>query len=116
MSEMDMRAFPGRTHRYVQVPVLYPFGHGLSYTTWNYSGLETEVHSLGDSRLGVNMSVMLQNTGKAPHCFAQRQLSWKRDLPAFWLLRIASQGCPNRVRTVRPIPVNASLCYRKDRF
>lgn len=28
---MDMRAYPGRTHRYLQVKPLFPFGFGLSY-------------------------------------------------------------------------------------
>ena len=64
MSEMDMRAFPGRTHRFVQVPVLYPFGHGLSYTTWNYTGLTSRVSDLENGRMAVQASVIVQNTGE----------------------------------------------------
>ena len=36
-TSMDMRSYPGRTHQYLQVPVLFPFGYGLSYTTWKYA-------------------------------------------------------------------------------
>jgi beta-glucosidase len=39
---MDMRAYPGRTHRYVQVPVLYEFGYGLSMTQWRYTDLAVD--------------------------------------------------------------------------
>lgn len=34
---MDMRAWPGKTYRFLQVPPLYPFGHGLSYTAFDYA-------------------------------------------------------------------------------
>lgn len=39
MRSMDMRAFPGRTHRFLQVPVLYEFGFGLSYAKFEYRAL-----------------------------------------------------------------------------
>ena len=39
---------------------LYPFGFGLSYTTFEYSALQTQV--LSDNK--VNVSVTLKNTGK----------------------------------------------------
>ncbi len=64
MSDMDMRAYPGRTHRYVQVPVLYPFGHGLSYTTWNYTGLTSDMFELQNGQLAIEASVNVQNTGE----------------------------------------------------
>ncbi len=39
---------------------LYPFGHGLSYTTFEYSNLQTAVTPQGD----VDVSFTLKNTGK----------------------------------------------------
>jgi len=35
---MDMRMYPGRTHRYLQVDPLFPFGFGLSYGEVLYLG------------------------------------------------------------------------------
>ena len=48
-----------RTYRYFDKPVLYPFGHGLSYTTFDYSALRAEKQSGG-----LKVSVNVQNTGK----------------------------------------------------
>lgn len=60
--EMDMTAGPGRTYRYLKVPVLYPFGHGLSYTTFTYSDLTVE--SAGPLKYKVSLRV--SNTGAHP--------------------------------------------------
>ncbi|KAI3823557.1 hypothetical protein L1987_04996 [Smallanthus sonchifolius] len=42
MTNMGMRAdpihnYPGQTYRFYKGPVVYPFGHGLSYTTFQHS-------------------------------------------------------------------------------
>lgn len=42
MTVMDMRAnpsknYPGRTYRFYKGPVVYPFGHGLSYTKFDHT-------------------------------------------------------------------------------
>jgi beta-glucosidase len=52
----------GRTYRYFEGKPLYPFGYGLSYSTFSYSGLTlpTEVVKAGDS---VKASVTVANTG-----------------------------------------------------
>ncbi len=58
MEDYDLISHP-RTYRYFDRPVLYPFGYGLSYTTFEYSGLKVE-------REGENLkvSVGITNTGK----------------------------------------------------
>ena len=48
-----------RTYRYFDKPVLYPFGHGLSYTTFDYSALQAEKQGGG-----LKISVNIQNTGR----------------------------------------------------
>ena len=48
-----------RTYRYFDGPVLYPFGYGLSYTSFGYSGLQTEKNGSG-----LKVSVDVTNTGK----------------------------------------------------
>ncbi len=44
-----------------ELPVTYPFGHGLSYTTFGYRGIEVAEH--GD---GLSVAVTVVNTGTRP--------------------------------------------------
>jgi beta-glucosidase len=61
MLDYDIRS--GRTYKYFEGSALYPFGHGLSYTTFVYSGLETSSTCLaGDSSVGVR--VCIENSGE----------------------------------------------------
>jgi beta-glucosidase len=66
-SVSDLPAFDdynmnGRTYRYFKGEVLYPFGYGLSYTTFTYDNLKLPTGiSAGDS---LKVSVNVTNTGK----------------------------------------------------
>ena len=53
----------GRTYRYFKGEVLYPFGHGLSYTTFNYKApsLSAKAIKAGDA---LKATVELTNAGK----------------------------------------------------
>lgn len=53
----------GRTYRYFDGPVLYPFGYGLSYTTFAYSAPELDKTALRAGE-GVVCSVTVTNTGE----------------------------------------------------
>lgn len=49
----------GRTYQYFKGDVLYPFGYGLSYTTFKYSNLQ-----ISDGLNEILVSFQLKNTGK----------------------------------------------------
>ncbi|HEX6715903.1 MAG TPA: glycoside hydrolase family 3 C-terminal domain-containing protein [Pyrinomonadaceae bacterium] len=60
MMDYDIRH--GRTYMYFRDTPLYPFGYGLSYTTFEYRNLKT--HSSGFSSSGlIGVNVMVKNTG-----------------------------------------------------
>jgi beta-glucosidase len=58
-ADYDMK---GRTYRYFEGEPLYPFGHGLSYTRFEYSDLRVGKAVVGP-REGVEVSVSVKNTG-----------------------------------------------------
>ena len=55
-------AMTNRTYRYMKQPALYPFGYGLSYTTWSL----TDVSAEGSVDEGVVCRAKLTNTGSLP--------------------------------------------------
>ena len=57
---MDYNIRHGRTYQYFKGKPLYPFGFGLSYTTFAYSALKTSKQVLSDSTI---VSVRVTNTG-----------------------------------------------------
>jgi beta-glucosidase len=65
------------TYRYNTKPVLYPFGHGLSYSTFEYSGLKAPVRS--ETTEDVQVSVTVKNTStvageEVAQCYLNREL------------------------------------------
>jgi beta-glucosidase len=113
MMDYDIRH--GRTYMYAKGTPLYPFGHGLSYTTFQFSGLRTDTPALApDGQLVVSVDVT--NTGPAagdavPQLYVQH-LGSKVERPALQLAGFERVPlAPGETKAVR-IPLRASqLAY-----
>eukprot|EP00040_Diaphanoeca_grandis_P019298 m.101833 g.101833 ORF g.101833 m.101833 type:complete len:778 (+) comp27356_c1_seq1:137-2470(+) len=60
-TDMHMRNWPGRTYKYLRVPALFPFGFGLSYSTFEYTEVTAAPQTQGAH--GHNVAVTVTNTG-----------------------------------------------------
>jgi beta-glucosidase len=60
---MDYNIRNGRSYMYFKGQPLYPFGYGLSYTTFEYSNLRTSAPRL-DSKGAITITFDVKNTGK----------------------------------------------------
>eukprot|EP00823_Brevimastigomonas_motovehiculus_P003768 TRINITY_DN233_c0_g3_i1.p1 TRINITY_DN233_c0_g3~~TRINITY_DN233_c0_g3_i1.p1 ORF type:complete len:846 (+),score=181.20 TRINITY_DN233_c0_g3_i1:96-2633(+) len=62
MGDQDMTRAPGKTYRYYQGSVLFPFGFGLSYTNFLYSSLSLSASALVPCQ-SLTASLSLINSG-----------------------------------------------------
>lgn len=104
-------AMRGRTYRYFTGEPLYPFGHGLSYTTFRYANLRASAPAFrgGDT---VTVRVDVTNTGaRAGEEVVQMYVRWPgsaverpvRELKGFTRVPLA----PGETRTVTfPLPAD----------
>ena len=59
---LDYNIRNGRTYMYKKTQSLFPFGFGLTYTSFNYSGLKVDKKSVSDNEI-VNITFDLKNNG-----------------------------------------------------
>ncbi len=59
---LDYNIRNGRTYMYDKNVPLFPFGYGLTYTSFNYSGLKPDKNTLRNNEV-INLTFNLQNTG-----------------------------------------------------
>jgi len=59
---LDYNIRNGKTYMYNKHEPVFPFGHGLTYTTFDYTGLKTEKPDISDGET-VDVTVTLKNTG-----------------------------------------------------
>lgn len=62
-SDYNMQAGKGFTYRYYKGRPLYPFGHGLSYTTFKYSNMKLSDKNIGENDT-LKVTVDVTNSGK----------------------------------------------------
>jgi len=63
MPAFDDYTMEGRTYRYFRGSPLYPFGHGLSYTRFDYGKLQLDAARIGNDGT-LKVQVEIANTGK----------------------------------------------------
>ena len=109
----------GRTYRYSDKEPLYPFGYGLSYTTFAYSGLKLS-RSVVDDDCGVVATVEVTNTGnRAGDEVVQLYLSCRRAPEPMPLCELAAVQRislqPGETRKVElPVAGESLLLYREN--
>jgi beta-glucosidase len=62
LPDFEDYSMDNRTYKFYKGPVLYPFGFGLSYTTFEYSNLQVREHFEAGQSLKIQFT--LENTGK----------------------------------------------------
>lgn len=129
MQDFSMRSGPGRTYRFYQGKALWPFGFGLSYTSWNVAvGVPATVRaSTQDAALdGLRFNVRVTNVGSVAgarvlHAFVSEAsgtdgplhddvVRSRRPVLTLWGLGRTPQLAPNEAATLALATNDHSAC------
>ena len=133
---MGMRSFPGRTYRFYTGTPLYPFGYGLSYTTFTFTinhiipidskpGLSDEqllLQPFVKPRDTVTVNVTVQNTGAvagdvAVLAFVSSPPSVTQECPLeqlFGFQKIQNLQPSSQVTLQFSLTGDAAMCYNSE--
>lgn len=85
----------GRTYRYMTGEALYPFGYGLSYTTFSYTDVKADGDRIGPD--GITITATVKNTGS---------MAGAETVQAY--VKVCGEGTPNAqlkgIRKLRLVP------------
>ena len=103
-----------------KIPVMYPFGHGLTYTGFGYSNLKTDRKTYGPDDI-ITMTFSLKNTGRmvadeVVQVYVHRinpSVEWpEKELKAFERVMLA----PGETRTVTlTVPVRSLMYWNEEK-
>ena len=102
------------------VPVMYPFGYGLTYTTFEYSNLKTNKEKYGKNDV-ITVSVNLKNTGKMSadevvQVYVHRinpKVDWpQKELKAFSRIMLN----PSEIKTIKLLIPVKDLMYWNEKI
>jgi beta-glucosidase len=100
LPDFEDYSMKGRTYRYMKDKPLYPFGYGLSYTTYKYNKLRLDKKDIncGDS---INVYITIKNKGKRSGT-AVAQLYIRREED--------KNGPSKSLIAFKRVPLNAHEC------
>jgi beta-glucosidase len=108
---LDYNIRNGRTYMYDKNPPLFPFGYGLTYTSFKYSGLKIDRKSLSGDEIA-NITFNIQNAGNYDSDeVAQLYVSFpdsKVDRPGIALKGFKREFVPQGDKITVSIPLKAS--------